>query len=422
MCKGTFFQNLMKIIIVILCVYIGVRCVSIITKEEIKDQTGNVINDASDIIVKELVENGDVMKQYMLYIENHKSLSTAAKKKVLNEIVSEYIAKSEYTYNIDDPGYKQVINLVYENAKSAETKENPTTKKNIDKTNKTTKKIKKDKAVKTATKTIVPKPKINGKVYTESNIGSFNNILSKYYIVTSATTFKEADMPLKSAINEKFKIKGNNKKPQILIYHTHSREEFVNSNGNDDTTIIGVGDRLCKILKEQFGYNVIHDKTYYDIVNGRLDRNEAYDQSRVGVRKIIKKYPSISLILDVHRDGVNTGTKLVTEINGKSTAQVMFFNGMSRFKTTGDIGYLYNPYLYENLALAFQMKLNAECYYPGFARYNYVNAYKYNLDLCKQSMLIEVGAQTNTYQEAKNAAEPLAWLINIVMGKNKDNN
>ena len=62
MCKGTFFQNLMKIIIVILCVYIGVRCVSIMTKEEIKDQTGNVINDASDIIVKELVENGDVMK------------------------------------------------------------------------------------------------------------------------------------------------------------------------------------------------------------------------------------------------------------------------------------------------------------------------------------------------------------------------
>ena len=115
MCKGTFFQNLMKIIIVILCVYIGVRCVSIMTKEDIKDQTGNVINDASDIIVKELVENGDVMKQYMLYIENHKSLSTAAKKKVLNEIVSEYIAKSEYTYNIDDPGYKQVINLLSEN-------------------------------------------------------------------------------------------------------------------------------------------------------------------------------------------------------------------------------------------------------------------------------------------------------------------
>ena len=101
------------------------------------------------------------------------------------------------------------------------------------------------------------------------------------------------------------------------------------------------------------------------------------------------------MILDIHRDGVNEGTRLVTEVNGKSTAQVMFFNGMSRFKTTGDIDYLYNPYLYENLALSLQMKVNAEAYYPGFARHNYVNAYKYNLDLCKQSMLIEVGAQTN---------------------------
>ena len=97
----------------------------------------------------------------------------------------------------------------------------------------------------------------------------------------------------------------------------------------------------------------------------------------------------------------------------------MFFNGMSRFKNTGDIDYLYNPYLYENLALALQMKANAESYYPGFSRRNYVNAYKYNLDLCKQSMLIEVGAQTNTYQEADNAAEPLARLIDIVMGKKK---
>ena len=75
MCKGTFFQNLMKIIIVILCVYIGVRCVSIITKEEIKDQTGNVINDASDTIVKELVENGDVMKITNLYRQQQRKKS-----------------------------------------------------------------------------------------------------------------------------------------------------------------------------------------------------------------------------------------------------------------------------------------------------------------------------------------------------------
>ena len=80
---------------------------------------------------------------------------------------------------------------------------------------------------------------------------------------------------------------------------------------------------------------------------------------------------------------------------------------------------MYNPYLFENLALSLQMKIKAEAYYPGFTRHNYVNAYKYNLDLCRQCMLIEVGAQTNTYQEARNAAEPLAVLIDMVMGKKK---
>lgn len=95
----------------------------------------------------------------------------------------------------------------------------------------------------------------------------------------------------------------------------------------------------------------------------------------------------------------------------------MFFNGMSRFKLSGDIDYLKNPYRFENLALGLQMKVNAECYYPGFTRRNYVNAYEYNLSLGKQCMLIEVGAQTNTYQEAKNAAEPLAVLIKKVLGE-----
>ena len=122
-------------------------------------------------------------------------------------------------------------------------------------------------------------------------------------------------------------------------------------------------------------------------------------------------------MLDIHRDGVNSHTRLVTEVNGKKTAQIMFFNGMSRFKISGDIDYLYNPYRYESLALALQMKLAAEAYYPGYTRRNYVNAYQYNLDICRQCMLVEVGAQTNTSEEAKNAAEPLAVLIHEVLGK-----
>ena len=407
----SLIQTVMKVIIIILCLYIAIKCVNLITGDKAKEVGSQVISDTSKMMAEEIVENGSVMSRYMLYVENHGSMTEAAKKEVLDQIVSDYINHSEYTYDTSDPGYDQVINLIYENAGYVEEETTTAPKKE--------EKKKKTKSVKTASNVIVPMPKVTGKLYTANNIGSFESVINKFYIVTAATTIKESDMPIKAAMNEKFQIKGNNKKPQILIYHTHSQEEFCNSNGNEATTIIGVGDRLAKILEEQFGYNVIHDKSTYDIVDGKLDRNEAYDQSRAGVKKILDKYPSISLILDIHRDGVNENTRLVTEVNGKKTAQVMFFNGMSRFKTTGNIDYLYNPYLYENLALSLQMKVNAEAYYPGFARHNYVNAYKYNLDLCKQSMLIEVGAQTNTYQEVRNAAEPLARLIDIVMGKKK---
>mgnify|MGYP001652173513 FL=1 len=402
---------IMRLVIVLLCVYIAARCINLITNNKAGNVAGNVVSDTSRIIAKEIVENADLMTQYMLYVENHGSMTEGAKKELLNALVTDYLKHSEYTYDTSDPGYSQVINLIYENSNYQ--KEEATTKTENETKSKTV-------AVqKVSNKVIVPMPKVNGKLYNANNIGNFSQIMDKFYIVTNATTLRESDMPVKKAMSEKFKITGNNKKPQILIYHTHSQEEFSNSNKNTATTIIGVGDRLAKVLKEQFGYNVIHDTSKYDIVNGKLDRHEAYDQSRAGVKKILKKYPSISLILDIHRDGVNEDTRLVTEINNKKTAQVMFFNGMSRFKNTGDIDYLYNPYLYENLALALQMKVNAESYYPGFSRRNYVNAYKYNLDLCKQSMLIEVGAQTNTYQEADNAAEPLARLIDIVMGKKK---
>ena len=95
----------------------------------------------------------------------------------------------------------------------------------------------------------------------------------------------------------------------------------------------------------------------------------------------------------------------------------MFFNGMSRFRGSGDIDYLYNPNLKDNLALSLQMKMAAEAYYPGFTRHNYINAYQYNLDLIPQSMLIEMGAQTNTFAEVKNACEPLAMLIHMTLGK-----
>lgn len=401
----TLLAFLLKAAIVFLCVYIAARCISLIGKDSAREAVTTVFNETSNVIAQEIVENSSVMTQYMLYVENHGSISEEAKKQLLTTVVADYIEHSEYTYDTTDPGYDQVINLIYENMNARQVEETTTAAPEKET----------EKSVETAAKIIVPTPKVSGTVYTEKKIGTFQDMIDKFYTITSATSISEKDLPIKEALNKKFKIKGNGKKPQILIYHTHSQEEFSNSTGDKGTTIIGVGNRLAKILKEQFGYNVIHDTSTYDMVDGKLDRNEAYDQARVGVKKILEENPSISLVLDIHRDGVNSNTRLVTEVNGKKTAQIMFFNGMSRFKTTGNIDYLYNPYLFENLALSLQMKIKAEAYYPGFTRRNYVNAYKYNLDLCKQCMLIEVGAQTNTYQEAKNAAEPLAMLIDMVM-------
>ena len=92
----------------------------------------------------------------------------------------------------------------------------------------------------------------------------------------------------------------------------------------------------------------------------------------------------------------------------------MFFNGLSRSSAVGEIDYLYNQYRSENLALSFQAKLKAMEYYPDFTRKSYLDAYQYNLHVKDKAMLIEVGAQNNTFDEAKNAMEPLANILYMV--------
>ena len=203
-------------------------------------------------------------------------------------------------------------------------------------------------------------------------------------------------------------------KPQILIYHTHGQEAFADSiSGDSSTTIVGVGDYLTKILTEKYGYNVIHLADSFDYVNGVFDRHTAYDYAYEKVAQVLADNPSIEVVIDLHRDGVSDDLHLVTEVNGKQTAKIMFFNGISRLNSIGEIGYLYNPYREQNLAFSMQMKVLAEEYFEGFTRKNYIQAYQYNLHLRPKSMLIEAGAQTNTLQEELNAMEPLAKLLDL---------
>lgn len=107
------------------------------------------------------------------------------------------------------------------------------------------------------------------------------------------------------------------------------------------------------------------------------------------------------MIIDLHRDGIPEDRHLVTEINGKPTAQILFYNGLSYTTSKGSLDYLPNPYIQQNLAFSFQLEYQAAQYYPQFYRGIYLAGYRYNLHLRPRSLLLEAGAQTNTVQEVK---------------------
>ena len=240
----------------------------------------------------------------------------------------------------------------------------------------------------------------------------FSYLKQHYYTVDSTTSVTADKLDVGQFLTFDATMKQDNSLPQILIYHTHSQEGFVDSvAGDSSTTIVGVGEKLAGILREEYGFNVIHDTGIYDLPN----RDYAYSVSAPAIEKILAENPSIEVVIDLHRDGVSGTTHLVQEVGGRQTAQFMFFNGISYLNATGDIDYLKNPYIKENLAFSFQMKLTADRYYPGFARNIYLKGLRYNMHYRPKSLLIEVGAQTNTVQEAMNAAEPLAQILAMVL-------
>jgi len=239
---------------------------------------------------------------------------------------------------------------------------------------------------------------------------------SNYYIVDSRTSLLPGDIDPEQALGLDFTIEKTAEEPKVLIFHTHIHEGFADSDMTKGLSegIWGVGEELKRILEEEYGIGVIHDDGQYDMVGGKGQTTGAYERMEPNIRKILQQYPSIEVCIDLHRDGVPEGTKLVTEIDGKACAQVMFFNGLCRLNKNGTaqpISGLENPYLKENLAFSLQMKTAADHLYPDFTRKIYLNAYRFSLHMLPRSSLIEVGAQTNTKMEAKNAMGPLAEVL-----------
>ncbi len=252
-------------------------------------------------------------------------------------------------------------------------------------------------------------------VLDEASLRDYNYLLNNFFAVDPSTTPLESQINYDSLMSRDLSLTTDNSKPQILIYHTHSQEAFIDSvEGDVNDTIVGVGNRLTEILTDTYGYNVIHHTQVYDMIDGELDRNRAYTLAAPDIQQILDENPSIEVVIDLHRDGVD-GHKFVKEIDGKPTAQIMFFNGLSRTARNGEIDYLPNPYIEDNLAFSFQLQLKAAQHYPGWTRNIYLQSLRYNLHMRPKSLLIESGTQLNTVEEELNAMEVLADILNQVL-------
>ena len=264
-----------------------------------------------------------------------------------------------------------------------------------------------------------------GTTYTREQLKDPDFLKSKIFVIDSNTSMTEEELNLTNLLDTDLSVDGlknttdsANPEYKILIYHTHGSESFIDSReGEKEDTFVGVGGYLAKILQEQYKIPVYHDETAYDMIDGKLDRSKAYENAYDNVTKILNENPSIQVVIDLHRDGVDEETHLVTEVNGKKTAKIMFLNGVSRSNTNGDIAYLQNPNKLTNLAFSFQMYLTGKEYYGDYVRKIYVRSYRYNLHLLPRTTLIEAGAQNNTVEEEKNAMEPLAAILDKVLSK-----
>ncbi len=241
---------------------------------------------------------------------------------------------------------------------------------------------------------------------------TFRNFLSNYYIEDASTRATEDLFNPVKLLSVDLTIK-KEEKPQILIFHTHGSEGYKDSrSGVTEDTVIGMGEVLAAALREQFGYNVIHETTVFDRkADGTDDRNNAYNNALPVVTALLEKYPSIEVVIDLHRD---SGEARTSVINGVSTAKVMLFNGLCRTKD-GPISYYSNENLAGNLAFSLHTQITGNELYPGLMHRIYLKSYRYNMHLKEKYLLIELGTHKNTVAEARTAMTLFAEVLATVL-------
>ena len=217
-----------------------------------------------------------------------------------------------------------------------------------------------------------------------------------------------------------FSIELNSDEPQVLILHTHATEcyqpwddlwydpDFAARSLDTSMNMCAVGARMTDILNEA-GINTLHDETLHDSPS----YTESYGRSAQTARDYLEQYPSIKVILDVHRDAIEqdgTRIKPLTQIDGEDTAQVMIIAGCNNGST------VLLPDWEKNLAFAAAWETEMETLYPGLTRPVLCGYRFYNQDVTTGSLLIEIGGHANTLEEAVRAGEYAAKALASLFG------
>ncbi len=261
---------------------------------------------------------------------------------------------------------------------------------------------------------VASKGTVNGKVI-EKYISPYTANTSYKNVYLKNNT--DLNIDIKSLLKEKlsFNIE-KNASPQVLIFHTHATESFLMSSRDyyTDKDLTRRTDNalnmvaLGKIVTDRLngaGVLTLHDKTQHDYPS----YNEAYSRAAKTICSYKNKYPSIKVIIDIHRDSVSAGendkVKLTKDINGKPAAQIMLVMGSQ----SGNVKNF--PDYKENLKLAVRIQQKTETMYPGLARSISLMSKNYNESLSKGSVLIEIGTDANSLEEVKYSAELLGNVL-----------
>lgn len=245
----------------------------------------------------------------------------------------------------------------------------------------------------------------------KNTISDNRNSLFSYnpFSVSEDSVLKESDKNYSTntqIYNPALKKELDNSKPEVLIYHTHTSENYDANNPdslNEETNVVGVGDVLENELINNYGISVIHDKT-----NHCQMYNESYKRSGETVDYYLKNYGDFKIIIDLHRDSINNKSATTTEVYGMSASKIMFVNA----KNSTRYG--------KNKELTERIYNKTEELFPSLPRK--ILTYNRGKDAFNQSksdgcVLFEIGSHTNTPEESKVTAQCMARVIAEILNE-----